>query len=370
MTKKNLRAMRLKPGTIVEDSRTVEIVFTSGASVKRYDWDGRPFQETLIVDENSVNLERMNAGAPLLNTHSSWSVTDVIGVVEEAWIDDGIGYARVRFSERDDVTDIWNDVKAGVLRNLSVGYSIDNSEMIVDADGEREMRVTSWTPHEVSIVPVPADTKSQFRALETAPEIAVVRADDDEDEDEDDKTSSDKSSDEASDEDGSDDTSTDEGATETPSETDAPSDDENDDSKTELVNDETDSVVDEDEDEDDVKDKDERISPADIVRRCVEAGVADQAAAIIESNPTRSAFDMRLSEISEVRSLCERFKQDPSKFSNKSVDAVRKEILDTIISGDENIQSRFASESSLPEKQARKENPLNPSKIYAKYRKS
>ncbi|MCV5737600.1 hypothetical protein OFN56_37450, partial [Escherichia coli] len=76
------------------------------------------------MDTAHVDLSRMQQGAPVLNTHSRYDVRDVIGVVERAWIEGGEGRALVRFSEREDVEPIWRDIKAGILRNVSVGYVV------------------------------------------------------------------------------------------------------------------------------------------------------------------------------------------------------------------------------------------------------
>lgn len=44
-----------------------------------------------------------------------------VGVVDRAWVADGRGHARIRFSER--ASDICRDVRDGIIRGVSIGYS-------------------------------------------------------------------------------------------------------------------------------------------------------------------------------------------------------------------------------------------------------
>ena len=108
----------VQPQTFNEDSRTVDLVWTTGAQVRRYDWMDGPYLEELSLNPNAVRMDRLNTGAPLLANHNSSSLENVIGVVERAWIDGNQGKATVRFSDRPDVQPIINDVKTGILRNI------------------------------------------------------------------------------------------------------------------------------------------------------------------------------------------------------------------------------------------------------------
>jgi HK97 family phage major capsid protein/HK97 family phage prohead protease len=170
----------------VED-RTYEFPFSSEFPVSRYFGN-----EILSHAADAADLSRLNDGAPLLFNHNP---DRVIGVVEGARIDDKRrrGYARVRFSRNAFAQEILGDVKDGVLRNVSFGYSIDKME----ERGSGDFVATAWAPYEVSIVSVPADkTVGIGRALtptepaasaapspdplpsmeSTTPDLAVVRA--------------------------------------------------------------------------------------------------------------------------------------------------------------------------------------------------
>jgi len=109
-------------------------------------------------EKSEVDLERLNNSAPLLYNHDRSQRDNRIGVVERAWLENGRGYAEVRVSKRDEVAGIWQDVRDGILRNVSVSYKINEREL---AEENKEMpdtyRVTSWTPMEISLVDIPAD---------------------------------------------------------------------------------------------------------------------------------------------------------------------------------------------------------------------
>lgn len=153
--------------TIDKQTRTVELVFTTGAAVRRYDWrSGQFFLEKLSLDPAHVRLERLNAGAPLLDTHSGWSLSSQLGVVEDgtAKVSGKRGTATVRFSRRPDVEPVWGDVQDRIVRNVSVGYVVYTYEE-TQAKGNRlaERLAIDWEPYEISMVPMPADTGAQTR---------------------------------------------------------------------------------------------------------------------------------------------------------------------------------------------------------------
>lgn len=146
---------------------TASLVFTTGAAVRRYDWfRERPFIERLVVDESSIRLDRLQRGAPLLNTHNQWSLEAQLGVVENPAIRNGEGTCDVTFSRRPSVAGFVQDVEDRIIRNVSVGYVRHRIEMVPPAEegGLWEYRVIDWEPMEVSLVPIPADMDSQVRA--------------------------------------------------------------------------------------------------------------------------------------------------------------------------------------------------------------
>ncbi len=154
------------PATLNEQDRTVELTWTTGSQVRRFDWwEEREWIEELSLNPEHVRLDRLNNGAPLLESHSSYRLSDVLGVVERAWIDGNEGRAIVKFSQRDDVAPIIADVKAGVLRNISVGYTIHQlEEQEQRQDDLKVFRAVDWEPKEISLVSIPADPGAQVRS--------------------------------------------------------------------------------------------------------------------------------------------------------------------------------------------------------------
>ncbi|WP_430430200.1 prohead protease/major capsid protein fusion protein [Oceanicaulis sp.] len=159
------RNAEVRAASVDQEARTVEVTWTAGAAVPRYMPGLGRVMEELEVSENAIRLERLNNGAPFLNTHSYWSLEDVIGVVERAWIEGGEGRALIRFSERESVEPIWRDVVSGILRNISVGYRVHSYE-VIDGDDEGVTRVIAkdWEPMEISAVPIGADDMAGFRS--------------------------------------------------------------------------------------------------------------------------------------------------------------------------------------------------------------
>src|SRR5262245_36445759 len=52
-------------------ARVVDVVFSTGAAVERRDYfSGQPYLERLSLDRGHVNLDRLNNGAPVLDSHT------------------------------------------------------------------------------------------------------------------------------------------------------------------------------------------------------------------------------------------------------------------------------------------------------------
>ncbi|MGU3662501.1 hypothetical protein ACLBYM_38045, partial [Methylobacterium fujisawaense] len=74
------RNARLRSASVDADAYTIEVVWTTGASVRRCDpWDGDEFDVELSLDDGAVRLGRLNAGAPFIDTHDSSGCSRVVG---------------------------------------------------------------------------------------------------------------------------------------------------------------------------------------------------------------------------------------------------------------------------------------------------
>ena len=104
------------------DDRTFEFPFSSEYPVKRYFGN-----EVLSHEDGAPDFMRLNDGAPFLFNHDP---DKVLGVVERAYLDDEKkrAYAKIRFSRSDFAKQYLDDVKDGILRGISFGYSIDDAE--------------------------------------------------------------------------------------------------------------------------------------------------------------------------------------------------------------------------------------------------
>ena len=138
----------LESRNLNEEDRTIEFPFSFETPVDR----GYLGEEILDHREGSIDFSRLNAAAPLLFNHSP---NQVLGVVERGYLDKSKkrGMAVVRFAKNAAGEEALNLVKDGIYRNVSFGYSVNETEEM----GDGAYRVTSFTPAEVSLVSVPAD---------------------------------------------------------------------------------------------------------------------------------------------------------------------------------------------------------------------
>ncbi len=154
------------PGSINAEKRTIELVWATGAKGLRNGWDGR-FYEELSMDPAHVDMGRLQSGnAPLLDAHDAYSNASVIGVVESARLEGIQGIATVRFADTPDVANIWRKIETGILKNVSVGYTVEKFERQPQKDGDPipHLLATRWTPKEISIVPMGFDPNASVRS--------------------------------------------------------------------------------------------------------------------------------------------------------------------------------------------------------------
>lgn len=161
--------------SVNEDKRTVDLTWTTGSKGLRSSW-GERYYEELSLDPSHVDLTRLNDGShPLLAAHDDQSLDSVIGVVERAWLEGNQAGATVRFAKDDISERVFQKVKDGILRNVSVGYSVQEYTE-VDGDPSDQYptyRATRWTPSELSIVPIGFDKDAKVRNQETQTENEV-----------------------------------------------------------------------------------------------------------------------------------------------------------------------------------------------------
>ncbi len=155
------QAATFAPSTFNTDKRTVQVTWTTGAPVMRFDHEGT-FTERLALTPEAVDLSELRGG-PVLNSHDRFNVASILGVVENPSVDGERGVATVRFSERPEVAGIVRDVADGIISKLSVGYTVSQWATSKDATGARVKTATRWRPAEISLTAIPADPGARTR---------------------------------------------------------------------------------------------------------------------------------------------------------------------------------------------------------------
>lgn len=119
-------------------------------------------KEILDHSPEAVDLSRLSSTGVLLFNHNR---DKVLGKILRAWVENRRGMAEVEFDLDEASEVIFQKVKSGTLKGVSIGYRIDVTEDVhpgkVSSDGRFTGPCTiakQWTPHEISIVSVPADT--------------------------------------------------------------------------------------------------------------------------------------------------------------------------------------------------------------------
>ena len=130
------------------EDRTLEFPFASEAPVERYYG-----MEVLNMDAKSMDLTRLNDGAPLLYQHDA---DKIVGVVQKAYIKNKRAYARVKLANNELGREMQELIKDGIIRNVSFGYKINSMEAD-ESTSPVTYRATSFQPFEISLVTVPAD---------------------------------------------------------------------------------------------------------------------------------------------------------------------------------------------------------------------
>jgi len=126
-----------------------DMSFSSEYPVDR--WWGN---EILDHQASSVKLDRLKKSGSILINHDP---DQLVGVVTDAYLQDGRARAKFRFSPSDFAQEKRKEVDGGFWRNASVSYQIDKMRLESEANGVSTYRVTSWEPLEVSLVSIPAD---------------------------------------------------------------------------------------------------------------------------------------------------------------------------------------------------------------------
>lgn len=118
--------------------------------------------EILDHSEGCVDLSRLNEIGCVLFNHNRDAV---IGKVLKAWVENGRGMAEVEIDSDEESEKIYQKMKSGTLKGVSVGYVVSLYEDVAanktSSDGRFDGPVSiakKWEVYEISIVSVPADS--------------------------------------------------------------------------------------------------------------------------------------------------------------------------------------------------------------------
>lgn len=157
------RVLTLERDTINEEDRTVELSFSSEAAYER--WFG---PEILSHDPGAIDLARLQEVGVLLFAHGrDFNYGRMpIGTIVRVWIDAEArkGRAIVKFDDDEDSERVFQKVRKGIIKGVSVGYSVSSWEEVKAGKTSANGRVQGpayvalkWEPFEISIEPTPAD---------------------------------------------------------------------------------------------------------------------------------------------------------------------------------------------------------------------
>lgn len=169
------RAAELVPATFNEADNTIDVVWTTGAMGRRYDWyNDTQYDEELVVTPEAVDMSRFDAGVvQVIDNHDiHGGVRAILGIATRGSIQNGEGRATLRLSTRPELAGIVSDIKAGIIRSISFTYRVAKYEItraIDRTDGVNVplYRAVLWEPYEISFVTVPFDAGASSRSAPT-----------------------------------------------------------------------------------------------------------------------------------------------------------------------------------------------------------
>jgi len=141
------RTLVLQRDQADNDARTIPAALSSEIPVSR--WFG---MEVLVHESDAIDLSRAVDGLPMLFNHNA---DQPIGIIRDIRLDaDSKLRGVLHFSKNAKASEVWDDVRDGFLKDISIGYQIRKWKEDAESD---TVRVTDWLIHEASVVTVPAD---------------------------------------------------------------------------------------------------------------------------------------------------------------------------------------------------------------------
>ena len=169
--KKFIREMRIRAESVeANDERTVEFIASTETPVELY-WGET---EILLHGEENVDLSYLDKRkSPVLLDH--WR-SKVIGVIEDARIENKQLIVSCRFSKGPQGDEIYTDIVDGIRSNASIGYFVEEWNVNQEDKNTPIWTAIRWTPREMSIVAFPADDNAGVKRNQQFIENALREA--------------------------------------------------------------------------------------------------------------------------------------------------------------------------------------------------
>lgn len=164
------REFAVVPTTLDEAKRTVDATFATETPVSEFDYERYEYVPTVLL-MSGCQLPKDRSLVMLDNHNRHGQIKDNIkGSGQDCKVEDRQLIGTLSFSSL--AVEEWELVKEGHLRGVSIGRTDEKAMFIPDGQSERldgrtfkgPIRVvTSWTPREISLVPVGADPNALLR---------------------------------------------------------------------------------------------------------------------------------------------------------------------------------------------------------------
>jgi len=160
----------LSPKSLDEEARSVEFIASTENPVSVFDWNSwGAIDEILLM--SGCNLPKSGT-VPFLDSHSRYSIKDVVGSFKDFRMENGELLGRAYFSTVQEAEKAFTLVREGHLTDVSVGYEINEyhtvkEDEVYEHEGSKYIGplrlVTSWELFEVSLCPIGADPNAKAR---------------------------------------------------------------------------------------------------------------------------------------------------------------------------------------------------------------
>ena len=137
------RLLDLKPTSYSAEYRTVDAVLSTGSAVARIYGT-----EVLKISPDAVDLTRVHgAGVPVLDSHQQIGLSNALGVLRAAWVEDGALIGTLQFNQT------YEGKKA---EGMVARRELNDDDLVFTA--------SKWSLLEISLCNVPADDTAGIRA--------------------------------------------------------------------------------------------------------------------------------------------------------------------------------------------------------------